>query len=224
MPIIVDKEEVRMDILLAFQRCIEKKPIDKVTLRDIAAEAGMSHPKLLNYFESKDALILSYVKYTREYMSKHCMEWFKAHSRKDYESNLAYMNAFMKYVADAPEGELRPNATTQTYVLGHYNDEIGRMICDEFRGTGKVPCLDLRRGGRKKRGGGDDDTHCRDIHLQLQQSADRADKRQHHRQHRRACPVVKQTEASGSSLNMGTSGGLLCAAKRAGRNSTDSFP
>ena len=62
------------------------------------------------------------------------------------------------------------------------------------------------------------------LHLQLQQSADRADKRQHHRQHRRACPVVKQTEASGSSLNMGTSGGLLCAAKRAGRNSTDSFP
>ena len=114
MPIIVDKEKVRMDILLAFQRCIEKKPIDKVTLRDIAAEAGMSHPKLLNYFDSKDTLILSYVKYTREYMSKHCMEWFRAHSRNDYESNLAYMNAFMKYVADAPEGELRPNATTQT--------------------------------------------------------------------------------------------------------------
>ena len=53
-------------------------------LRDIAAEAGTSHPKLLNYFDSKDTLILSYVKYTREYMSKHCMEWFRAHSRKDY--------------------------------------------------------------------------------------------------------------------------------------------
>ena len=48
MPIIVDKEKVRMDILLAFQRCIEKKPIDKVTLRDIAAEAGMSHPNVQN--------------------------------------------------------------------------------------------------------------------------------------------------------------------------------
>ena len=133
MPIIVDKEKVRMDILLAFQRCVEKKPIDKVTLRDIAAEAGMSHPKLLNYFESKDALILSYVKYTREYMSKHCMEWFGAHSRKDYESNLAYMNAFMKYVADAPEGELRPNATTQTYVLARYDPEIGRLVQEELR-------------------------------------------------------------------------------------------
>lgn len=133
MPIIVDKEKVRMEILFAFQRCIEKKPIDKITLRDIAAEAGMSHPKLLNYFESKDELILSYVRYTREYMSSHCMEWFTTHSRKDYESNLAYMNAFMKYVADAPEGELRPNATTQTYVLGHYSAEIGQMVTDEFR-------------------------------------------------------------------------------------------
>ena len=39
----------------------------------------------------------------------------------------------MKYVADAPEGELRPNATTQTYVLGHYNEEIGQMVSEEFR-------------------------------------------------------------------------------------------
>jgi len=133
MPIIVDKEKVRMDILMAFQRCIEKKPIDKISLRDIASEAGMSHPKLLNYFENKDELILCYVKYTKEYMSKHCMNWFMTHSRKDYESNLAYMNAFMKYVADAPEGELRPNATTQTYVLGHYSEEIGKMVTEEFR-------------------------------------------------------------------------------------------
>jgi len=133
MPIIVDKEKVRMDILMAFQRCIENKPIDKISLRDIASEAGMSHPKLLNYFENKDELILCYVKYTKEYMSKHCMNWFMTHSRKDYESNLAYMNAFMKYVADAPEGELRPNATTQTYVLGHYSDEIGKMVTEEFR-------------------------------------------------------------------------------------------
>ena len=133
MPIIVDKEKVRMDILLAFQRCIEKKPIDRISLRDIAAEAGMSHPKLLNYFENKDELILCYVRYTKEYMSKHCMNWFMTHSRADYASNLAYMNAFMNYVADAPEGELRPNATTQTYVLGHYSAEIGKMVTDEFR-------------------------------------------------------------------------------------------
>ncbi len=133
MPIIVDREAVRKQILLAFQRCIEKKPIDRIMLRDIAAEAGMSHPKLLNYFKNKDELILTYVRYTKEYMSQHCMTWFITHDRREYESNLAYMNDFMHYVAEAPEGELRPNATTQTYVLGHYSEEIGKMVTDEFR-------------------------------------------------------------------------------------------
>lgn len=70
MPIIVDREQIRTDILMAFERCIERKPMLSVSLRDIAAEAGMSHAKLLNYFESKNDLILAYVRYTREYIAK----------------------------------------------------------------------------------------------------------------------------------------------------------
>ena len=38
MPIIVDKNAVRMEILMAFQRCIDKKPMTSISLRDIAAE------------------------------------------------------------------------------------------------------------------------------------------------------------------------------------------
>ena len=80
MPIIVDREQIRTDILMAFERCIERKPMLSVSLRDIAAEAGMSHAKLLNYFESKNDLILAYVRYTREYMSVKCSQWFAAHA------------------------------------------------------------------------------------------------------------------------------------------------
>lgn len=105
MPIIVDRDQIRRDILMAFQRCIERKPMMNVSLRDIAAEAGMSHAKLLNYFESKNDLILAYVRYTREYMSEKCSQWFAGHDRADYDSNLAYMNAFMDYVANAPAHE-----------------------------------------------------------------------------------------------------------------------
>ena len=114
MPIVVDRDQIRRDILMAFQRCIERKPMMNVSLRDIAAEAGMSHAKLLNYFESKNDLILAYVRYTREYMCEKCSQWFAGHDRADYDSNLAYMNAFMDYVANAPSHEQRPNATTQT--------------------------------------------------------------------------------------------------------------
>jgi hypothetical protein len=43
------------------------------------------------------------------------------------------MNAFMSYVANGKAGEQRPNATTQTYVLTHYNPEIAQLVKDEFK-------------------------------------------------------------------------------------------
>lgn len=132
MPLIVDKEAVRMEILLAFQRCIDKKPLTNISLRDIAAEANMSHAKLLNYFDNKDELLVSYVRYTREFMSEKCIQWFLEHDRAQYESNIAYMNAFMSYVARGKVGEKRPNATTQTYVLAHYNERVAQLIKEEF--------------------------------------------------------------------------------------------
>ena len=133
MPIIVDKEKMKLKILAAFERCIENKPMTNISLRDIAQEAGMSHPSLLNYFKNKDELIVSYCEYTRTFMSEKCAAWFMEHDREQYESNLAYLNDFMSYVANGKEGEIRPNATTQTYVLGHYNGDVGQLVTNEFK-------------------------------------------------------------------------------------------
>lgn len=132
MPLIVDHDAVRMQILMAFQECIEEKPLTNVTLRDIAQRAGMPHSKLLYYFKNKEELLLSYVKYTQDYMSEKCVEWFMDNPRENYESNCAYMNAFMCYVAEGKVGENRPNATTQTYVLAHYNAEVAKLVAEEF--------------------------------------------------------------------------------------------
>ena len=132
MPKIVDRDAVRLDILMAFQRCIGRKPIDKISLRDIAAEADMSHPKLLNYFSSKNEMIYTYIRSTCDSLSSHGEKWFRDNLRRSYGSNLEYLNAFMKYVAEGKEGELRPVAASQTFVLGYYDSEIGRMVREEF--------------------------------------------------------------------------------------------
>ncbi len=105
MPLVVDKDKVRLDILMAFERCVKETPMMNVSLRDIAKEAGMSHANLLNYFESKDDLIVTYCRHTRDYIANGCRNWFKTHSRKRYKSNLSYMNAFMAVVAKGPEWE-----------------------------------------------------------------------------------------------------------------------
>ena len=133
MPAIVDKEQMRRDILLAFERCIEKKPLSNISLRDIAQEAGMSHPKLLNYFESRNDLIRCYCKYTQNYMYDHCRDWFESHDQADYPSATAYLNAFLAYVANNPLGENRPNATTQFYVLAQYDSAIRELVEEEYQ-------------------------------------------------------------------------------------------
>ncbi len=145
MPLIVDKDAIRMEILMAFQRCIDRKPLTNVSLRDIAAEAGMSHAKLLNYFDSKEDLLVSYVRYTRDYMSRKCVEWFQEHDRADYGSNSEYMNAFMSYVARGKVGEKRPNATTQTYVLAHYNERVAELVKEEFAEWRRIMELCLKK-------------------------------------------------------------------------------
>lgn len=133
MPLIVDKDKVRCQILDAFQECIKERPLSSITLREIAKMAGMSHPKLLNYFSNKEDLVIAYCHYARTYMVEHCKGWFACHNRKDYVSNLAYLNAFMQFVADGEAGENRPNATIQTYVLAQYSTEIRQIVVDEFR-------------------------------------------------------------------------------------------
>ncbi len=138
MPLVVDKEKVRMDILMAFEKCMKTSPITNVSLRDIAKEAGMSHANLLNYFDSKDDIIVSYCKYTKDYFSENCKNWFKTHSRKRYQSNLSYLNALMAYVARTSRQGNAPIAPTQMYILGQYNPEIKRILKEEYNAWYKV--------------------------------------------------------------------------------------
>lgn len=138
MPLIVDKDKVRLDILMAFERCMKETPMMNVSLRDIAKEAGMSHANLLNYFTSKDDLVVSYVRYVRDFVSQICTDWFATHSRKRYKSNINYLNAFMSYVSQNRFGENRPGALAQIYVLTHYNPAIADLVKIEFADWRKV--------------------------------------------------------------------------------------
>ena len=133
MPLVVDHEAVKHEILMAFQSCIEERPLTNITLRDIAKKAGMPHSKLMYYFKDKQELVLSYVRYTNDFFSTKCVEWFMDNPRESFGTNRDYMNAFMEYVATGKAGENRPNGTTQTYVLAHYDPEVAKLVREEFR-------------------------------------------------------------------------------------------
>lgn len=132
MPLVVDREQEKSRILAAFEECIKEKPLFNVTLRDIAAKAGMTHPKILNYFSCRDEIVLDYCDYAKNYMAEHCKNWFAQHDPAQFSSKVSYLNAFMEYVANGTPSESRPIATVQTYVLAKYNNDIARMVQSEF--------------------------------------------------------------------------------------------
>lgn len=132
MPLVVDREEVQMNIIDAFQECIKEKPLAGISMRDVAAKAHMSHQKLLYYFRDKNDLVNSYAAYAKDFFSSKCIAWFEENDKKDSESNKEYINRFLKYVANGKEDEQRPNATVQIYVLAQYDEKIAKMVRDMF--------------------------------------------------------------------------------------------
>ncbi|MGL4370828.1 MAG: TetR/AcrR family transcriptional regulator [Spirochaetota bacterium] len=132
MPLIVDKEEIRLKIITAFQECIYEKPLAAISMRDIASKADMSHQKMLYYFKNKEELIYSYIRYSKDFISEKCIQWFDENIQKKTESNKEYLNRFLLYVSGGKENERRPNATVQIYVLAQYNSEIAQMVKEMF--------------------------------------------------------------------------------------------
>ncbi|MFD7021871.1 TetR/AcrR family transcriptional regulator [Promicromonospora sukumoe] len=59
MPRVVDHEERRWEIVFALWLVIAQQGIEGVSLRHVAAEAGVSMGRIQHYFGTKDALVLA---------------------------------------------------------------------------------------------------------------------------------------------------------------------
>ncbi|MFE7509401.1 TetR/AcrR family transcriptional regulator [Promicromonospora sp. NPDC057488] len=59
MPRVVDHEERRWEIVFALWLVIAEQGIEGVSLRHVAAEAGVSMGRIQHYFGTKDALVLA---------------------------------------------------------------------------------------------------------------------------------------------------------------------
>ncbi len=64
MPKIVDHEQQREKFVRAAMALIARDGLEGVTMRAVAAEAGLSYGSLFHYFESKDDLLMHAVRYT----------------------------------------------------------------------------------------------------------------------------------------------------------------
>ena len=57
----IKKEQSRQAIIAAAQKCFEKNGIKKTSIMDITTKANLAVGTFYNYFESKEALLLSFI-------------------------------------------------------------------------------------------------------------------------------------------------------------------
>ena len=132
MPLIVDKEAIKLQILEAFNRLSDERPLTDISLREIAAEAGMSHTKVLRYFSSKNSLHEASVHWASSFLCAAVDAWFDCHKLSDYVSRQAFLDDFFTYIASGDLPGITPRNIVMTCSLGAYSDEIKAAVREEY--------------------------------------------------------------------------------------------
>lgn len=80
MPKIVDHDVQRVKFAEAAMRLIARLGLEGVTMRAVAAEAGLSYGSLFHYFDSKDELLMHAIRLTTSRQTKRANEFTSQYS------------------------------------------------------------------------------------------------------------------------------------------------
>ena len=80
MPKVVDHDKQRTTFALAAMRLMAVDGLEGVTMRAVAAEAGLSYGSLFHYFRSKEELLMHAVKHSTESQSQRVNEYSTRYS------------------------------------------------------------------------------------------------------------------------------------------------
>ncbi len=129
MPLIVDRAQIEKDIVLAFHECMTEKPITKISMREIASRAKMSHAKILYYFESKEQLLLAYVNFVTNKYVDFFHQWLIDIREKQlhYANGKECINLLLKETINLDHCTYT-SPFVQIYILGQFNDDIKSKI------------------------------------------------------------------------------------------------
>ena len=148
MPKIVDHDTQREHFAQAAIRLIARDGFEGMTMRAVAAEAGLSYGSLFNYFDSKDELLIHAVRQLTAQQSRRVNEFssrstgLKALQRLLYDDALvdaASRDEAVVWLAFLARAALEPAlARIHGQLIDGWLERIRQML-DEARAAGEVP-------------------------------------------------------------------------------------
>lgn len=125
MPIIVNVEETKRKILEEFHRCCQEEPLNAVSMRKIAKNLGMSHAKILYYFESKDALVIEYI---LQYANQFIIEEYMNDLEKKPQTIKDFLKVIIQGYYTSKDLDSYNQTYLQIYTLSIYDYRISDII------------------------------------------------------------------------------------------------
>jgi AcrR family transcriptional regulator len=99
MPHKKDPEEKKIQILEALNLCLQEKPFDKTSIKDIARAAGVNHGLLHYYFKNKEDILTQYIEYVIDHYKSLFNDWL-AEKQTQNIGNRELIEDFFKFMND----------------------------------------------------------------------------------------------------------------------------
>ncbi len=122
------QKERKKQILEATHRCLLKKPYDKTSIKEIAAEANINHGMLHYYFKSKEDILLNYIEYIIAHYQNSYSEWLASN-----DQNLNNPEDVFKESINFANNKITLNNDLskifiEIWEIGNYNDKVRQKL------------------------------------------------------------------------------------------------
>jgi AcrR family transcriptional regulator len=128
-----DSEDKKIKILQALDHCLQHKPFDQTSIKDIAQTAGVNHGLLHYYFKSKEDLLIHYIDYILHLYQSMFSDWI-ADRRSEDPGAASMLTEFFRFVNE----KVTLNKTLSTvfieiWEIALYNGKVREKLQVAYR-------------------------------------------------------------------------------------------
>ncbi|MEH6592707.1 MAG: TetR family transcriptional regulator C-terminal domain-containing protein [Halioglobus sp.] len=155
MPKVVDHDLQKANFARAAMRLIAKHGLEGVTMRAVAAEAGLSYGSLFHYFCSKDELLMHAVRHSTSLQSQRVNDYVSQHSGlkalehllcDDVIMNESSRDAWMVWMTFLYKAALQQSfAEMNAEMIEGWLGRITRLLEDALKAGEILPTVDVER-------------------------------------------------------------------------------
>lgn len=155
MPKIVDHDLQKEKFIGAAMRLIASKGLEGVTMRAVAAEAGLSYGSLFHYFDSKDDLLMHAVRYSTSAQTRRVNEYSSQYSGlkalehllcDDVIINESSRDAWMVWMTFLYKAAVhKPFAEMNTELIAGWLDRIAALLTEALASGEISSSIDVKK-------------------------------------------------------------------------------